>query len=84
YKLLSDAALQQKDGKTFLFFNEPIRVTMRDTREKFKRLLSPMDNGGETDYCVRGDTIKEVAKKAGIDPKQLEATVRRYNAFAAK
>lgn len=84
YKLLSDAALQQKDGKAFLFFDESIRAAMRDTREKFRKLLSPMDNGGETDYCLRGDTIAEVAKKAGIDPKQLEETVRRYNQFAEK
>ncbi len=84
YKLLSDAALQQKDGKAFEFFDESVRIKMRDSTEKYRKILSPLDNGGEVDYCFRGDTVAEVAQKAGIDPKALEETVARYNGFAQK
>lgn len=79
YKLLADAALAQKDPNNFQLFDEPLRVAMRDKSAKYKKLLSPMDNGGETDYCLRGDTLEEAAKKAGIPPEALTATVERYN-----
>ena len=82
YKLLSDAALQQPEAKVFEFFDEALRVEMRDASPKYKRLLSPMDGNGETDFCFRGNTIEEVAQKAGIDPKTLKETVERYNQFA--
>ena len=84
YKLLSDAALQQKDVKTFEFFDEAVRVKMRDATAKYRKLLGPLDNGGEVEYCFRGDTIEDVAQKAGIDPKALRETVERYNKFAEK
>ena len=35
--------------------------------------------GKEVDYIFRGQTIEEVAKKAGLDPKALVETVKRYN-----
>lgn len=79
YKLLADAALAQKDLNNFQLFDEPLRVAMRDKSAKYKKLLSPMDNGGETDYCLRGDTLEEVAEKAGIPPEALKTTVERYN-----
>ena len=84
YKLLSDAALKQKDVKAFEFFDEAVRVKMRDSTAKYRKLLGPLDNGGEVEYCLRGNTVEEVAQKAGIDPKVLRATVDRYNDFARK
>lgn len=84
YKLLSDAALEQKDLNVFEVFDEPLRVKMRDKSAKYKRLLSPLDNGGEVEYCIRGNTLEEVARKAGLDPKAFVETVSRYNANVDK
>lgn len=39
---------------------------------------------GEYQNCYAADTIAELAEKAGMDPVQLEATVRRYNALCEK
>jgi len=35
-------------------------------------------------YLIKGNTLAELAKNAGIDPAGLEATVREYNVGAAK
>ena len=35
-------------------------------------------------YLIKGDTLAELAKNAGIDPAGLEATVRTYNVGAVK
>jgi len=35
-------------------------------------------------YLIKGRTLAELAKKAGIDPAGLEATVREYNKHAVK
>ena len=79
YKLLGDAALSQKDGKSFEFFDEPLRQARMKTRELDRKNLAPLDGGKEVDYIFRGQTIEEVAKKAGLDPKALVETVKRYN-----
>ena len=36
-----------------------------------------------TGYLMRGDTLAELAARAGIDPRGLEATVTQFNASAA-
>ena len=35
-------------------------------------------------YLIKGDTLAELAKNAGIDPKGLEETVRQYNLGAVQ
>lgn len=84
YKLLGDAALAQKDGKSFIFFDEPLRKHRLKVRDGDRRLLSPYDEGKEVPYCFRADTIEEVAEKAGVNAKALKETVDRYNANVAK
>ena len=84
YKLLGDAALAQKDGRSFIFFDEPLRKHRLKVRDGDRRLLSPYDEGKEVPYCFRADTVEEVAKKAGVNPEALKETVARYNANVAK
>lgn len=79
YKLLADATLAQKDAKNFALFDEPIRQARMKTRHTEKDLLSPLNNGGECKWCFRGNTIEEVAKKAGLDPTAVIRTVNKYN-----
>lgn len=38
-------------------------------------------NGATTPVFIRGNTLEEAAKTAGIDPAALQATVERYNGF---
>ena len=47
---------------------------------------APMPLGGliRNGYLVKGDTLAELAKNAGIDAAGLEATVRDYNVGAVK
>lgn len=44
-----------------------------------ERNLSPYLADG---YVTRGDTLEELARKLGMDPATLEATVARYNGYA--
>jgi len=47
---------------------------------------APMPLGGliRNGYLIKGGTLAELAKNAGIDPAGLEATVRDYNVGAVK
>jgi fumarate reductase flavoprotein subunit len=81
YKILGDKALAQKEGKSFLLFDEAIRKAQMAKRPGDKALWAPYDEGKETDFSFRGSTIEEVAQKAGLDPAAVRATVDRYNKF---
>jgi len=47
---------------------------------------APMPIGGllRNGYLIKGDTLAELAKNAGIDPAGLEKTVREYNVGAVR
>lgn len=79
YKLIGDAALAQDEGKSWQLLDEPLRQTRMKVRKSDWKELSVFDRGEETKHCFRGDTLEEVARKAGVDPKGLVETVRRYN-----
>ena len=86
YKLISDAALAQPDDFTFQLFDEKIR---RQRSKDYPRNAQVLDvkelqQGKDTDYCFCGQTIEEVAKKAGVNPQNLAATVKQYNADVDK
>ena len=50
-----------------------------------KVLWSPVDEGKkDLDWLFQGNTVEEVAKKAGLDPAKVKETVERYNANVAK
>ena len=84
YKLLADASLEQPGALSYEVFDEPVRQRRMKARFVEKGLLEPLNDGKEVPYCFRGNTIEEVAKKAGLDPKAVKETVDRYNANVAK
>ncbi len=86
YKLLSDAALGQPDDFTFQLFDEKVRREMSAQAKRFAEILDvdELKAGKDTPYCFCGQTIEEVAKKAGVDPERLKATVTQYNSDVEK
>jgi succinate dehydrogenase/fumarate reductase flavoprotein subunit len=63
-------------GPGFMIFDRSVRDT--------QRILSMWPGEADPDWVVRADTIGRLAKRVGIDPAALEATVRRYNDHAAR
>jgi fumarate reductase flavoprotein subunit len=86
YKLLSDAALAQPDEYTFQLFDENIRRRRIKEHPRNAMVLDNKDlnEGKDAPFCYCGKTLEEVAKKAGVDPEQLIATVKQYNADVEK
>jgi fumarate reductase flavoprotein subunit len=80
YKLLADASLAQKDAKSYVLFDEPIRNSRQKARVTENDLLKGMDGNGEVPWCFKAGSIEEVAKKAGLNPDAVKKTVDAYNA----
>lgn len=82
YKLFADWAFAQPEGKSWLILDDEIR---RDAAKKNPTqdgyLWNPIDKGEKPDYVSIGNTIEEAAQKAGLDPKAVAETVKRYNGF---
>ena len=76
YKTIGEAALSQKNGESFMVFDENIRVQALPKDPREKRF---MGTRGKTDFGFVGNTIEEVAKNAGLDPKTLAQTIADYN-----
>ncbi len=81
YKKLGEIALSQENSESFLVLDDRIR---RLTLEKDPREPRFMGKKGETDFGFVGNTIEEVAEKAGINPQVLAETVKKYNELAPK
>ncbi len=87
----TDEACNYNDlGKAFLTFdpvaydypNIPAWIIF-DQNHKDKYSLEGMMPGDPApDWVTRADTLTELARKVGIDPGGLEATVERFNKFA--
>ena len=86
YKLLGDRALEQKDGKSWLIFDEAMRKHAAGSNNWDKVLWKDCDGTVKDfgDWLFVGNTIEEAAKKAGLDPAKIKATVDRYNANVEK
>lgn len=76
--VISEATTKQTGGCSYLFWDEPAMVAS-EVREKHR---SEYDSLLKSGVLVTGDTIADVAKKAGVDEKGLEETVKRFNGFA--
>ena len=79
YKLLGDAALKEENGIAYIVFDEPIRQKRMKAKLVEKKWMELYDQGKEPECAFRGNTIEEVAIKAGLDPKGLKETITRYN-----
>ena len=77
--MLGDAALNQKDGASYLVFDEAIRVRQMAHRSQDRALFSPIDEGKKLDYVFSGKTVEEAAAKAGLPGEVVAATVKKYN-----
>lgn len=82
YKLFADWAFAQPEGKSWLVLDDDIR---RDAAKKNPTqdgyLWNPIDKGEKPSYVSIGNTIEEAAKNAGLDPKAVAETIKRYNSF---
>ncbi len=82
YKLIGDAALAQPEGYAFQVFDSAVRAA---TYEKNKVSPEAARKFEERPGIVfKADSIKEVAKLAGIDPDAAEETIKNYNRFVEK
>ncbi len=79
YKTIGEVALAQNKAQSFLVFDEQIRLNSLNNDPREKKFMAEK---GKTNYGFVGNTIEEVAQKAGIDPKVLRKTVDEYNATA--
>ena len=74
-KDIGDYVLDQPDAVAFNLYDDAIRSDA----------IGMDEAGGSVTYSekkglvLKGDTIEEVAKKAGLDPKVVRETVDRYN-----
>ena len=74
-KDIGDYVLEQTDAVGFNLYDDAIR----------EAAVHMDESGGSVTYSerkglvIKGDTIEEVAEKAGLDPKVVRETVDRYN-----
>ena len=78
YKTLSDAALKQPKGASYIVFDSNI-LTAGLKEPQGRELFEMIPKGKIPPYVFSGSTVEEVAKKAGIDSSGLAETVRKYN-----
>lgn len=67
----SAAVSKQTGGTAFEIFDEKVRDKVKQTGAAF-----------ELGLAKEGKTLAELAKNAGINPKNLEKTIKQYNAYA--
>ena len=73
-KDIGDKALEQENGIAYCVYDEPINEeTIGDHGKARYEYLKGLN------VFYSGATLEEAAKKAGIDPKGLEETVKKYN-----
>lgn len=82
YKVQADRAFAQPEGKSWMVFDDSIRKTaMKLDPLQDSILWKPIDEGKCPPYVFMGNTIEEAARKAGLDPKAVADTVKRYNSY---
>jgi flavocytochrome c len=79
YKLLGDAVLEQPDAMGYQIFDQGIMDTGSDG-------VSPFDfrSAQRRGLVVEAASLEALARKIGIDPLALVATVQRYNGFVGR
>ncbi len=76
YKLLGDAVLAQPDAMAYQIFDQGVMDTASDTAPpfKFKEALA-------LGRLYTEPTLDGIARRVGLDPAALAATVARYNGY---
>lgn len=65
---VSAAILKQKDGVAYIFFDSDMQKSLKATNKYITK-----------DFCVKGNTMDEIAKAMGVDAATLKATVATYD-----
>ncbi|MDL2306416.1 flavocytochrome c [Desulfovibrio sp. OttesenSCG-928-C06] len=79
YKLLGDAVLAQPNACGFQVFDSAIREAQYTLKKLSPEAIKKFEDRPGVIY--KANTIKEVAKLAGIDPDTLEKTIKDYNSY---
>ena len=79
YKTLGEKALEQPEGKSYIIFDNRMRLTAMEHRPIDRVLWSGYDRGEPLDFVFWGNTVEEAAKKAGLSPTAVTDTIKRYN-----
>ena len=74
-KDVGDHVLEQEGGIGYCVYDEPTRRISLKTARNNGSVLESEERG----LVFKGNTIEEVARKAGLDPKVVKDTVERYN-----
>ena len=70
---VSDAQLRRQSKPTWAIYN-------KDIFDSLKTPVETLEKGTASKRLARGETIEELAGKAGIAPEPLAATIREHNA----
>lgn len=73
-------AVNQKE--TYLVFDESIRQKQMKVRPNDRLLLNKVGLFGQP--VLKGESIREIAAKAKLDPEKLETEIRQYNSAIKK
>ena len=74
-KDVGDHVLEQEGGIGYCVYDEPTRRISLKTARNNGSVLESEERG----LVFKGNTIEEVARKAGLDPDVVKDTVERYN-----
>ena len=69
--VVSAAELEQEGKTGFLFFDQNVRDS-----------LKAIEKYAKAGFLTQADSIADLAKAMGLDPKSLEASVEKYNSYA--
>ena len=85
YKKISDIALAQPEGKSYIVFDRKILEDNYKDNPQGRELWDPILKENKIpSYLFEGKTIEEAAKKAGLDATVVAATVAQYNKEVAE
>lgn len=79
-KDVGDYVLQQEGGIGYIIYDEPVRLESLKAARNNGSVLQSEERG----LVYKGQSIEEVARKAGLDPKAVAKTVAAYNADIEK
>lgn len=77
YKDIGLIALQQTNGRSFIVFDENIRLRQLESRPPEAKLWENLNK--HSSHVFFADTIAEAARRAGLHPINTEKTIRDYN-----
>lgn len=77
YKNIGLTALQQTNGRSFIVFDENIRLKQLESRPPEARLWTNLTQN--TSHVFAAETIAEASRKAGLHPLNAEETIKDYN-----